>query len=112
MRTCLFGAAMLCASLAGATGEGMHLYQKHCAACHGQEGERKAWNVTDSIAGWSEEAVKKALTGYKEHSRDQYGYGDYMHPQISRYNDHEIDKIAHYIASLHQETSVIASQQR
>ena len=111
-RTFFFGVALLYTSLSCEATEGMHLYLKHCAACHGQNGERKAWNVTDPIAGWPAEAVKKALVAYKEHSRDQYGYGDYMHPQISKYSDKEIDKIARYIATLHNENTVLAAKRR
>jgi len=82
--------------------EGMHLYQQHCAVCHGSDGERKAWNVTERIAGWPSDAVKKALTGYKEKNRDRYGYGAYMHPQINRYSYEQIELIAGYVATLRQ----------
>ncbi len=80
--------------------EGSHYYRQHCAACHGQHGERKAWSVTKPIADWTPEAVKQALVGYKDNSRDRYGYGAYMHPQISKYSQEEIDAIAEYVSSL------------
>lgn len=80
--------------------DGSQLYGQHCAACHGQYAERHAWNVTSPIAGWKPDAVKQALLGYKSNNRDRYGYGAYMHPQVSKYTAEEIDAIARYIYSL------------
>ena len=80
--------------------DGYQHYQQHCAVCHGEYGERPAWNVTEPIAGWSEKAVEAALQGYKQHTRNRYGYGDYMHPQINTYSEGQIKAIARYLASL------------
>lgn len=91
---------------------GLQLFQKHCAVCHGHEAERKAWNVTDPIAGWPPELIKRALMGYKQKTRDIYGYGAYMHPQINRYTPEEIDAIIAYIASLDRAASLLAAKQK
>ena len=104
----LFCLTLLFTSAAFAS-EGPKLYKQHCAACHGHQGERKAWNVTSPIAGWGSEAVKEALLGYKQNTRNQYGYGDYMHPQIDKYTIEEIEEISRYVATLTQQNLPIAS---
>jgi cytochrome c553 len=110
MRQPLFCAlALLCTTHLVAQ-DGMKLYKQHCAACHGQKGERKAWSVTEPIASWSPDAVKSALLGYKERTRDIYGYGDYMHPQISNYTPEQIEKISRYVSTLNRATGTLASK--
>ena len=113
MRQTLLGALALLISLyATASETGSQLFKKHCAVCHGHDAERRAWNVTDPIAGWPPELIKRALMGYKQKTRDIYGYGAYMHPQIDRYTPEEIDAIIAHIASLDRATSLLAAKQR
>lgn len=114
MRRTLLAAALTlwCAHDAAASEIGSQLFQQHCAVCHGHEAERSAWNVTDPIAGWPSPAVKRALMGYKQKTRDIYGYGAYMHPQINRYTSEEIDAIADYIASIDRASALLAAKQK
>jgi cytochrome c553 len=110
MRSTLFFIFILLFSLPSHASEGSHLYEQHCAACHGQYGERHAWNVTRPIAGWRPEAVRQALIGYKKKDRNRYGYGAYMHPQISRYTPAQVKAIALYISSLGRARAQIISR--
>ncbi|MDX1296510.1 MAG: hypothetical protein R3302_09580, partial [Sulfurimonadaceae bacterium] len=64
----------------------------------------------EPIAGWSSKAVQNALSGYKERTRDIYGYGDYMHPQINNYTNEQIEKISHYVSTLDRATGSLASK--
>lgn len=97
---------------ASALDTGADLYQQHCSVCHGHQANRKAWNVTDKIATWSQEMIVEALEGYKHKERNVYGFGDYMHPQISRYSDEEINAIAYYISALGKRSDHLAAKSR
>lgn len=109
-RTFFFTLTLFFGSSALFGADGFHLYKQHCAACHGQQGERKAWNVTSPIAGWSIDTVKNAMIAYKDKSRNLYGYGDFMHPQATNYSPGQIHLIAEYIASLQPIPDTIATR--
>ncbi|RLA68949.1 MAG: hypothetical protein DRG24_09290, partial [Epsilonproteobacteria bacterium] len=82
--------------------EGAQLYQK-CAPCHGATAEKSAYGVTAIINRWSSSTIKDALEAYKAGTRDEYGYGELMHTQVSTYTDEQIEKVSKYIPTLNTE---------
>ena len=71
-----------------------------CAGCHGQNGEKKALNKSEVIAGWDAAKVEEALKGYKAGKRNEHGMGGLMKGQVASYSDEDIKAVAAYISSL------------
>lgn len=92
----LFAMALIVTSLMA--GEGENLYKK-CAACHGMNGEKKALNKSQVIAGWSEDKLITAIKGYKDGSYGGAMKG-IMKGQVNSLNDAQIEKVAKHIATL------------
>jgi cytochrome c553 len=78
--------------------EGKTLYKK-CAACHGQNGERKAMGKSNIINELDEATVEQRLAGYKDGSYGGSMKG-IMKGQVANYNDTQIKSLAMYISSI------------
>jgi cytochrome c553 len=76
---------------------GIDLYVK-CAACHGQNGEKKALGTSQVIKGWSVEQSVSALKGYKNKT---YGGSmkTVMTTQVATLSNEDIDALAQLIAT-------------
>ena len=81
-----------------ATKSGAELY-KVCSSCHGQNGEKKALNKSQTIQGWSEVQVSTALNGYKDGSYGGAMKG-LMKSQVTKLSDADIATLSTYISGL------------
>jgi len=79
--------------------DGADLY-KQCVACHGINGEKKALNRSEIIAGWDTARIETALLAYKAGTRDINGMGRLMKGKVAAYSDEEIHAVAEYISTL------------
>jgi len=79
--------------------DGADLY-KQCVACHGINGEKKALNKSEVIAGWDIARTEAALQEYKAGTRNINGMGTLMKGKIAAYSDEEIYAVAEYISTL------------
>lgn len=78
---------------------GTDLY-KQCVACHGLNGEKKALNRSEVIAGWDISRTEAALQEYKAGTRNISGMGTLMSSKVAAYSDEEIHAVAEYIQAL------------
>lgn len=78
---------------------GTDLY-KQCVACHGINGEKKALNHSEVIAGWDIAKTEAALQEYKAGTRNKNGMGTLMSGKVAAYSDEEIHAVAAYISTL------------
>jgi len=78
---------------------GTDLY-KQCVACHGINGEKKALNRSEVIAGWDSSKTEAALKEYKAGTRNINGMGTLMKGKVAAYSDEEIHAVAEYISTL------------
>jgi cytochrome c len=79
--------------------EGADLY-KQCVACHGINGEKKALNKSEVIAGWNTSRIEAALQAYRAGTRNINGMGTLMKGKVAAYSDEEIHAVAEYISAL------------
>ncbi len=78
---------------------GKFLYNKLCYACHGVNAEKKAFETSNIISGWSVKRITAAINGYKSRT---YGtkYKELMHGQVKKLKESEIKLLAEYISDL------------
>ncbi|MEN8147074.1 MAG: c-type cytochrome [Campylobacterota bacterium] len=78
---------------------GYTFYAHKCASCHGEHGEKAAFNNAQIIAGWDKEKSIAALNGYKDGT---YGGSlkGVMKGQVSALSDAQIEAVAEYISTL------------
>ena len=83
------------------TNKNAHLEQKFkkCATCHGQKGEKKAFDRSRPIGNLSEEEIKTSLQKYKKGSF-KTPLKKIMHIESKRFTDDEISDLAKFIAHL------------
>lgn len=78
--------------------KGAELYAK-CAACHGQNAEKKALGTSQIIKGWSVEQTVSSLKGYQNKT-----YGGNMKTimigQVANLSDEDIEALAQHISNL------------
>ena len=82
-----------------AIADGESLY-KNCAGCHGDNGQTKALQLADAIAGQDKNTTIKQLTAYKNGELNKYGLGNIMKMQVATLNKQDIEELADYIAGL------------
>lgn len=85
-----------------AVADGEKLFKK-CAICHGQNGEKQSLGVSEIIAGWKAEEVKKILHEYKDRTRDTYGFGTMMGGQATKLSDEQMQQVSEYVEKLKAE---------
>jgi len=78
---------------------GEFLYNKLCYACHGENAQKKAFETSNVIGGWSVKRITVAIYGYKNNT---YGtkYKELMHGQVKKLKEKEIKLLAEYISNL------------
>lgn len=87
---------------------GAVIYEKQCATCHGEKGEKSAFKQSLSaggkesvaIGGMDTEKLAKELKDYKYGSINKYGYGAQMKGVLVDLSWEEIDAIAKYVNGL------------
>ncbi|MBU0720566.1 c-type cytochrome [bacterium] len=89
---------LLIASVGLMAADGAALFKK-CASCHGANGEKKALNQSQVIAGWDAAKTEASLKGYKDGSYGGKMKG-LMKGQVAAYSDADITAVSAYIAGL------------
>jgi len=73
------------------------LYES-CQPCHGQNGEKEALGHSRGIANFSKQDIIDAIDGYRNDTRDLYGFGPLMKGQAIKLTTNETKILADYIA--------------
>jgi len=79
---------------------GKDLYEKKCAKCHGQYGERHALGLSRLLNTFGESELIDALYGYMNATRNLYGYGPVMKEKVDGLSYEEVMDLAEYIRTL------------
>jgi len=74
------------------------LYDR-CAACHGVSAEKSALNHSDIISNYTSSAIKEALVGYKNETRNRHGFGPLMLGQVSILSTYDMQILSNYISA-------------
>ncbi len=110
MKKIILSALLASVSLIAADGafmpiNGKTLYQKHCALCHGEKGEKSPLEGVSPIAGW--DAVKLALTirDYRDQNERTGTYTMHKNSRVMKdatvgLSQNEIVALAKYISGL------------
>ncbi len=69
-----------------------------CAACHGQNAEKKALNASKIIKGWDAAKIASAIFGYQDGSYGGAMKG-LMTAQVINLSEAEVNALAEYIAN-------------
>ncbi|MDO5687048.1 MAG: c-type cytochrome [Neisseria sp.] len=79
------------------------LYQP-CITCHGDKGEKQAFDSSRPLSTMSEEEIVHALKGYQQGNYGSSEWKETMKLMVGMhdFNEEEILALAHYIASLNQ----------
>jgi cytochrome c553 len=72
------------------------IYTK-CANCHGQNGNKSAFNVTMKIGHMTKKEFVKKIKGYQDNSLNQYGMGNLMSGQVKTLTDADINSIVSHL---------------
>ena len=80
--------------------DGIVLYTKKCAMCHGINAEKKAIGKSDVIVSWDAAKIEEALNGYKVGSRNVHGMGHMHSSHLSTFSAEDIKAVSDYIDSL------------
>lgn len=73
------------------------LYEQ-CQPCHGQNAERNALGHSSIIANFEKQDILNAINGYRNGTRDIYGFGGLMEGQVDELSDYEVTILSDYIA--------------
>jgi cytochrome c553 len=68
-----------------------------CANCHGQNGDKSAFNKTMKISKITKKEFVKKIKGYQNKSLNQYGMGNLMNGQVKTLSDADINSIASHL---------------
>ncbi|MCX6077576.1 MAG: cytochrome c [Campylobacterales bacterium] len=79
---------------------GAAIYKKNCALCHGEKGEKIAFEGSIAIAGMDKVKHAKELKDYRYGSINKYGYGAQMKGKLVDLSWDEIDAVAEYVQGL------------
>lgn len=79
---------------------GEAIYKQECVACHGEKGEKSAYDKSAAIAGLDAATMAKDLKDYRYGSLNKYGYGSLMKGKTADLSWDEIDAVAQYIHGL------------
>lgn len=97
MKQTIYFLILLSSSLMAA--DGTDLY-KQCVVCHGVNGEKKAMDRSEAIAGWDVSKTESVLQAYRAGTRNINGMGTLMKGKVAAYSDEEIRAVAEYISTL------------
>ena len=79
---------------------GEAIYKMVCASCHGDKGEKIAFEGSVAIAGMDTAKLAKELKDYRYGSVNKYGYGALMKSKLVDLSWDEIDALAAYVNGL------------
>jgi len=76
------------------------IYKGQCAKCHGDNGEKIAFEGSIAIAGSETTKMAQELKDYRYGSINKYGYGALMKTILTDLSWDEIDAVAAYVNGL------------
>ena len=79
---------------------GEAIYKKQCATCHGDDGQKSAFEGSGAIAGMNTTTLAKELKDYRYGSINKYGYGALMKSVLADLSWDEIDAVSAYVNGL------------
>ena len=79
--------------------DGATLFKK-CSSCHGEDGQKSAFQKSAIIAGQNVETLVASITEYKAGTRDVAGMGKLMKGQVTELSEDDIQTVAEYISTL------------
>ncbi|MCX6052261.1 MAG: cytochrome c [Campylobacterales bacterium] len=79
---------------------GAAIYKKQCSSCHGEKGEKIAFQGSIAIAGMDKVKHAKELKDYRYGSINKYGYGAQMKDRLTELSWDEIDAVSEYVQGL------------
>jgi len=79
---------------------GEAIYKKDCAQCHGDNGEKIAFEGSIAITGLDKTKLAKELKDYRYGSVNKYGYGALMKSVLVDLSWDELDAVSAYVNGL------------
>ena len=80
--------------------DGKVIYTNKCASCHGDNGEKIAFEGSIAIAGLDQATLAQELKDYRYGSVNKYGYGALMKTMLVDLSWDEVDAVAEYVNGL------------
>lgn len=80
--------------------KGEVIFKKQCATCHGDNGEKSAFEGSGAITGMDTATLSKELKDYRYGSINKYGYGALMKSVLTDLSWDEIDAVSAYVNGL------------
>ena len=81
---------------------GKEIYTARCQSCHGEKGEKAAYNVGNALRDMSADDMGHAIGQYTNRSDYGYGYNMVMKPIASAITKTQIVKIKDYLDSINK----------
>ncbi len=82
--------------------EGKEIYIKKCQSCHGEKGEKAAYNVGNALKDLSLDDIEHAIGQYTNRSDYGYGYNMLMKPIAANTTKAQLAKIKDYLNSINK----------
>jgi mono/diheme cytochrome c family protein len=82
--------------------EGKEIYVNKCQSCHGEKGEKVAYNVGNALKNISLEDMEYAINRYTHDSDHGYGYNMIMRPIAASTTSAQLAKIKDYLDSVNK----------
>ncbi len=82
--------------------DGKRIYINKCQSCHGEKGEKSAYNVTTPLKDMSEEDIGFAINRYTNDDEYGNGYQVIMNSIAANTTSNDINKIYNYLKSLNK----------
>ena len=82
--------------------EGKEIYVNKCQSCHGEKGEKVAYNVGNALKDISLDDMEYAINRYTHDSDFGYGYNMLMKPIASNTTSADVAKIKAYLDSINK----------
>jgi cytochrome c553 len=82
--------------------EGKEIYVNKCQSCHGEKGEKVAYNVGNALKNISLDDMEYAINRYTHDSGHGYGYNAIMRPIASSTTSTQLAKIKDYLDSVNK----------
>ncbi len=76
------------------------IFKNQCATCHGDNGEKSAFEGSGAITGMDTATLAKELKDYRYGSVNKYGYGALMKSVLADLSWDEIDAVSAYVNGL------------
>ena len=81
---------------------GKEIYTSKCQSCHGEKGEKAAYNVGMALKDMTLEDMEDAIGQYTNRSDYGYGYNILMRPIASNTTNAQLAKIKDYLDSINK----------